>query len=264
MLGKWKPALVSLSCLISLKVSHKQEILLSGKGICNQWPQFSSYQKPIFWKLCLRKNIDELQDSSLVEKKKSEQYRKSFWQQRNPWLGYNISHEHINTEKEAHEVPCLIQKPLRGRNRHSQPHSLPCSISWYPGSRFLVRICWRRRRIFCFSSWISLSLSSSPSSSSRHWLIMLHFISSMAAIKDSDMLKWAFSWGRRVPTRGHLSDWSLPRRALLSFETPRGNAHCHWKESWWPENLLQVLFALASDHAQPSCPTFHIKIWQRS
>lgn len=201
-------------------------------------------------------------------KKKSEQHRKSFWQQRNPWLGCNISYEHIKTAKEAHEVPCLIQKPWRGRNRHSQPHSLPCSISWYPGSRFLVRICWRRRRIFCFSSWISLSLSSSPSSSSRHWLSMLHFISSMAAIKDSDILKWAFSWGRRAPTRGHLRDWSrgkeFPRCLLLSLETPRGNAHCHWRESWWLENLFQVLSALLSGHAQPSCPTFHIKIWQRS
>lgn len=54
------------------------------------------------------------------------------------------------------------------------------------------RICNLRRRIFCLSCWISESLSPSSSASSTS-LRMLHFISSMAAIRDSEMLKWAFS-----------------------------------------------------------------------
>lgn len=70
-------------------------------------------------------------------------------------------------------------------------HPLSEPSSWQAGNRCLVRICWRLMRIFCLSSWISLSLSSSSSSSCR--FIMLHFISSMAAISDSEMLKWAFS-----------------------------------------------------------------------
>lgn len=60
------------------------------------------------------------------------------------------------------------------------------------GGRRLRRICCLRSRILCLSCWISLSLSpsSSPSSSCRR---MLYFISSMAAIRDSEMLKCAFS-----------------------------------------------------------------------
>lgn len=57
---------------------------------------------------------------------------------------------------------------------------------------FRVRICCRLRRIFCFNSRISRSLSSSSSWSRR--LIMLHFMSSIAAMRDSEMLKWAFSY----------------------------------------------------------------------
>lgn len=59
------------------------------------------------------------------------------------------------------------------------------------GSR-LLRICWRRRRIFCLSCWISESLSPSSSPSSS-WHRRLYFISSMAAMRDSEILKWAFS-----------------------------------------------------------------------
>lgn len=121
-----------------------------------------------------------------------DQHRKSFWQKRNPWLGYHISNE--DNKESPWGIKSYAEDLKKREQKCSQPHSLPRSVSW---SRFLVRICWRRRRIFCFSSWISLSLSSpSSSSSSRHWLIMLHFISSMAAIKDSEMLKWAFSWGK--------------------------------------------------------------------
>lgn len=84
--------------------------------------------------------------------------------------------------------------PLADEPKTHHPLSEP--ISWQVGNRCLVRICWRRMRIFCLSSWISLSLSSSSSSSCR--LIMLHFISSMAAIRDSEMLKCAFSCKARA------------------------------------------------------------------
>lgn len=48
-----------------------------------------------------------------------------------------------------------------------------------------------RRRMRCFKPWIS----SSDSSSERRcgWMMWFHFICSMAAIKASDILKWAFS-----------------------------------------------------------------------
>lgn len=61
------------------------------------------------------------------------------------------------------------------------------------GGRRLRWICCRRSRILCLSCWISESLSpsSSASSSCRR---MLYFISSMAAMSDSEMLKWAFSY----------------------------------------------------------------------
>lgn len=78
-----------------------------------------------------------------------------------------------------------LQHPVRNEPKKHHPLSEP--ISWQVENRCLVRICWRLMRIFCLSSWISLSLSSSSSSSCR--LIMLHFISSIAAISDSEMLK---------------------------------------------------------------------------
>lgn len=66
----------------------------------------------------------------------------------------------------------VVVQTGKGQKTHNplddepKPHySLSDPISWQVGNRCLVRICWRRIRIFCLSSWISLSLSSSSSSS---------------------------------------------------------------------------------------------------
>lgn len=56
---------------------------------------------------------------------------------------------------------------------------------------------------------------------------MLHFINSMAAIKDSEILKWAFSWGKEstkeVVQQG-VRSIKLPADYTVGRKAPKAHA----------------------------------------
>ncbi|KAG9343398.1 hypothetical protein JZ751_014379 [Albula glossodonta] len=117
------------------------------------------------------------------------------------------------------------------------PLSPRCCCSCAPGCCRTLRICCLRSWIFCFSCWISESLSSSSSSS---LLRMLHFISSMAAIRDSEILKWAFSCQQQTGA-GPLKE---ERRGEKEREKP-------WLGAPWPSEKDELRGVGVAREARP-------------